>query len=132
MAFVVPTRVGPSAIEGIGAFAVQDISKGTIVWRFDPVIDRLYDPAALDTMHPVIRDFLMRYAYLHAKTGKYVLCCDNSRFVNHADDPNTQGEFPPGEHPEGVDRAVRDIRAGEEITCDYRTFDEDVALKLGG
>ncbi len=132
MGFVVPNRVGPSRIEGIGAFAVEDIPKGTVVWRFDPAIDRLYDPAELAGLHPVARDFLMRYAYLHAKTGKYVLCCDNSRFVNHADDPNTRGEFPPDGHPEGLDRAVRDIRAGEEITCDYRTFDEDAGLKLGG
>ncbi len=131
MAFVVPTRVGPSDIEGIGVFAVSDINKGTIVWRFDPALDRLYDPAELEAMHPVMRDFLMRYAYLHAKTGRYVLCCDNSRFVNHADDPNTRGEFPEDGHPEGIDRACRDIKAGEEITCDYNSFDEDVNLKLG-
>jgi uncharacterized protein len=28
--------------------------------------------------------------------------------------------------------AIRDILAGEEMTCDYRTFDAHVDLKLGG
>ena len=32
---------------------------------------------------------------------------------------------------EGHDVATRDIKKGEELTCDYRVFDADVALKLG-
>ncbi len=29
--------------------------------------------------------------YLHNRTGKYVACLDNARFMNHSDNPNTAG-----------------------------------------
>jgi SET domain-containing protein len=51
--------------------------------------------------------------------------------MNHAEDPNTAGVHEPGAI-EGYDVATRDIEAGEELTCDYRTFDAHVDLKLGG
>jgi SET domain-containing protein len=50
--------------------------------------------------------------------------------MNHADNPNTAGVHESGSI-EGFDVAMRDIAAGEELTCDYRTFDAHVDLKLG-
>ncbi|HSM59392.1 MAG TPA: SET domain-containing protein, partial [Longimicrobiales bacterium] len=42
---------------------------------------------------------------------------DNAKFMNHAIDPNCAD--PEGEYT--VTR--RHVRAGEELTCDYRSFD---------
>jgi hypothetical protein len=39
--------------------------------------------------------------------------------MNHSDDPNT-GQLNPD-----VEIALRDIEVGEELTCNYRTFDAD-------
>src|SRR3954469_1637143 len=37
---LVKTRLGPSTIHGIGVFADEDIPRGTIVWSFNPLIDK--------------------------------------------------------------------------------------------
>jgi SET domain-containing protein len=59
-----------------------------------------------------------------------VLCIDNARFMNHADEPNTAGVHTAGAI-DGYDVATRDISKGEELTCDYRLFDAEANLKRG-
>ncbi|HET6389377.1 SET domain-containing protein [Hyphomicrobium sp.] len=127
---MVKTRVGLSAIAGIGLFADEDIPMGTETWRFMPEFDRLLTQADIDSLPEPARSNILDHAYLDAASGLFVLCADNARFMNHADEPNTAGIHEPGAI-EGYDIAIRDIRAGEEMTCDYRTFDAHVGRKLG-
>jgi SET domain-containing protein len=127
---MVKTRLGPSDIAGIGLFAAEDISKGTVTWRFMPAYDRLLTQTDIDGLPEPARSNILDHVYLDAASGQFVLCADNARFMNHADDPNTAGIHEPGSI-EGFDVAIRDIAAGEELTCDYRTFDAHVDLKLG-
>jgi uncharacterized protein len=127
---MVKTLLGPSAIAGIGLFAAEDIPKGTVTWRFMEHFDRLLTEEDIESLPEVARAALLDHVYLHSPTGKFVLCADNARFMNHADEPNTEGVHEAGAI-EGYDVATRDIRAGEEITCDYRTFDAHVERKLG-
>ena len=131
MTYIVKTRIAASLIEGIGVFAAEDIPAGAVVWRFNPALDRLIDAAEIAALAPAERDFLARYAYLDTRLGRYVLCGDNARFCNHAADANTQGAYPDDGPEGGIDIAARDIREGDEITCDYRAFDGDAAAKLG-
>lgn len=128
---MVKTRLAPSAIAGIGLFAAEDIPQGTVTWRFMPEFDRLLSQEEIARLPDVARENLLDHVYLHADSGQFVLCADNARFMNHADDPNTEGVHVSGAI-EGYDVATRDIRAGEEMTCDYRTFDAHVDRKLGG
>ncbi|MFA5956471.1 SET domain-containing protein [Hyphomicrobium sp.] len=128
---MVKTRLGVSDIAGIGLFAAEDIPKGTETWRFMGDFDRLLTEDEIESLPEVARANLLDHVYLHEASGKFVLCADNARFMNHADIPNTEGVHEPGEI-EGYDIATRDILAGEEITCDYRTFDAHVDVKLGG
>jgi SET domain-containing protein len=127
---MVKTRLGPSDIAGIGLFAAEDIPKGTVTWRFMPAYDRLLTEADIDMLPEPARSNILDHVYLDATSNQFVLCADNARFMNHADDPNTAGVHEPGSI-EGFDVATRDIAAGEELTCDYRTFDAHVDLKLG-
>ena len=129
MTLRVRTTLAPSPIAGIGLFAAEDIPAGTITWAWDPALDRTHTEAELQRLDPAVRAFLDRYAYWEPSLNAYALCVDNARFMNHSDDPNTGGTydgFPPG----GADVALRDIKAGEEMTCDYRAFDRDAAAKL--
>jgi SET domain-containing protein len=128
---MVKTRLGLSDIAGIGLFADQDIPKGTVTWRFMADFDRLLKKAEIEGLPEPARSNLLDHTYLDPTSGLFVLCADNARFMNHADKPNTAGIHEPGAI-EGYDVAIRDIRAGEEMTCDYRTFDAHVDLKLGG
>jgi hypothetical protein len=127
---MVKTRLEPSPIAGIGLFADQDIKKGEVTWRFMAAYDRLLTETDIDNLPEPARSNVLDHAYLDATSGLFVLCADNARFMNHADDPNTAGVHEPGAI-EGYDIATRDIAAGEELTCDYRTFDAHVGVKLG-
>ena len=127
---MVKTRLGQSAIEGLGLFAEEDIAKGTITWRFVPGFDQTFSPAEIERLPEAARLELSRYTYLHSRTGKYVACLDNARFMNHSDNPNTEGGYN-GPDDEGFDIATRDIKKGEELTCDYTLFDAETPIKLG-
>jgi SET domain-containing protein len=127
----VKTRLGPSDIAGMGLFADQAIPKGTVTWRFMPGLDRLLTEDEMNALPEPARSSLLDHTYRDAASGLFVLCADNARFMNHAEDPNTAGVHEPCAI-EGYDVATRDIAAGEELTCDYRTFDAHVDFKLSG
>ncbi len=56
-------------------------------------------------------------------TWRFVLCADDARLMNHSDDPTVVGDYE-AEPVCGVDIAARDIEPGQELTCDYATFDK--------
>ena len=116
---LVPTYLAPSSIEGLGVFTRVPIRKGEMVWKFDRTFDQIIPVSTLQTALPHIQEFMERYTYpLPGDPHNFVvLDADEGRFMNHADEPNC--EFPPdGEHG----WALRDIAAGEELTCHYANF----------
>lgn len=119
---LVKTLMKESSIHGMGLFADQFIPEGTATWRFGPGIDRAIHPDRVEQMPEVSREWFVTYAYLDIRTGLYVLCADDARYMNHSDEPNVRGDYDL-DPVFGVDVAARDIQAGEELTCDYRTFD---------
>jgi SET domain-containing protein len=111
----VRTRLGISPIHGIGVFAVEPIAKGTVTWRLSEWDLQLTD-ADLGRMSPAAREAIKIHTYV--QDGRHVLCFDHGRFMNHSDAPNTDAASAE------VNYALRDIAAGEELTCDYRVFDQ--------
>ena len=96
---------------GYGVVATKFIPKGTITWALDD-LDRSFSKEQFESMKPLYMDILEKYCY-RDNQGRYVLCWDISRFVNHSFNSNcisTAYEF---------EIAVRDIHPGEELTDDY-------------
>ena len=120
---LVKTKIGPSAIEGIGLFAAEFIPKGTTVWEFKARFDVEMSKEEIDGLSPAAREQALKYTYLSKTKGTYILCSDDARFFNHSDDPNTTSINVDGR--ENRDVANRDIQEGEEITADYGAFDAD-------
>ena len=118
-----------SEIHGLGLFAHEFIPAGTPTWRFTPGVDVTIHPELLDGIPDPARHQFLTYAYLDIRTGLYVLCADDARFMNHSDDPAVRGDYE-REPVFGVDLAARDIEPGEELTCDYTTFDRVDREKL--
>ncbi|MBB5517820.1 SET domain-containing protein [Amphiplicatus metriothermophilus] len=120
---LVSTYVAPSAVEGVGVFAAEPIKKGTVIWRFEPEFDRLIPMDKYLSAPPYLKDLLDRYAYPSPdRPGFIVYEVDNGRFMNHSETPNTDfSDF-------GGARAIRDIEAGEELTCNYGDFFKDFEL----
>ena len=123
---LVKTRIGPSKIHGIVLFAEERITHGQIVWAFDDRFDKRIPVSQLPKLPKLVRVFLKTYGYEEINDGEHtiVLCGDHARHMNHSDRPNLiEAE---------VTFAARDIEPGEELTCNYFTFDLDARRKLSG
>jgi hypothetical protein len=127
---LIETRVASSAIHGLGLFAIKNVPRGTPIWKYQPGFDREFSPNQLTALPPEAQRHLRWFAYLDLLSGHWVLSGDHACFMNHASVPNTG--VPAGTLPPVVTVALRDIEAGEEITCDYFAFDAEAAAKLGG
>jgi SET domain-containing protein len=120
---LVKTEVRASPIHGLGVFVLEDIPNGTEVWRLDLRVDQIFNDSALASLPPITRDFIEYYGY---KTkGLTVLCADNTRYFNHSEKPNLECD-----HALGSDFARRDIKAGEELTHNYESIDDDSASDI--
>ena len=126
---LVPSELRPSPLHGIGLFASAPIARGTAVWRFAPGFDQEFDDAEIDRMEPHVRGFFDTYGYLDRTTKRLILCFDNARFTNHSESPNLRPDY--AQDPFGIDVALRDIDAGEELTLDYDDFEEGGRLWVG-
>jgi len=118
----VPTYVAPSPIAGVGLFAATDLPAGTVIWEFTEGVDWRISPAEFAAFPEPYRSRLRHYVY-EDDSGVFVLCGDNGKFMNHHDTPNC-------DDPEGAYTVTnRFVRAGEELTCDYRSFDRESRIK---
>jgi len=102
---------------GYGVFATRFIPKGTITWILDE-LDRKFDETYILSLDQIRQDSLFKYSF-RDRHGKYILCWDLARYVNHSFHANclpTAYDF---------EIAVRDIYPGEELTDDYACFNLD-------
>jgi uncharacterized protein len=123
---IIETYLASSSLHGLGVFTRGALTAGQTVSRFMPPFDIHFPADILSCLTPAERSYLKTYAYLSRFSRLYILPGDHDRFMNHRDDPNV------GMNPSGAAAmiALRDIAGGEELTCDYRTFDLEWAEKL--
>lgn len=98
--------LGVSKIHGIGVFAIRDIKKGANLINFENQI------VPIDGMDEKTLSVVLNRNILYKTTlmVEHPNCEINyTAFMNHSDDPNSDGVF-----------ALRDIKEGEEITENYR------------
>jgi SET domain-containing protein len=114
---LVKTYIKESTIPeaGLGCFAAEFIPKDTLIWIFNPSLDRDLSEHQLGGFSSLEKDFIKTYAYKH--NGYYYLCIDNGRFINHADNPNTYES-----KQMQATYALKDIAEGEEILSNYAEF----------
>lgn len=113
---LVKTKIGLSEIDGIGLFADEDIQKDTVVWDYNPIIDKVLTPEEVRGLPLITQEHLDKYSFFDR--GHYILCGDHAIFTNHSKNPNLGSTI-------DVSFALRDIKKGEEITDDYDTYDEE-------
>jgi hypothetical protein len=96
---------------GHGVVATRDIPAGTITWIYDE-LDREFTPEQIQSLHPLYAETMDKYCF-RSSSGNWIFCWDHAKFVNHSFRSNcmtTAYDF---------EIAIRDIRAGEELTDDY-------------
>lgn len=96
---------------GHGVIATRDIPKGTITWVQD-ALDREFTPEQVGALGPLFAPSLDRYCFRN-QHGRWVLCWDHARFVNHSFRSSCMSTA------YNFEIALRDIKAGEELTDDY-------------
>jgi hypothetical protein len=127
---LVPIEVRHSSIHGLGVFATAFVPKGTVIWQFDPGIDRHLPADWVRAQPPHVQRFVQAYAVLAMDQQSYTLTGDQTLFVNHS----PAGNMTP--HPriqmngEEVVVAARDIQVGEELTINYGEIDGADRAKL--
>ena len=105
---------------GRGVRAAKRIPKGTLTW-VRCGLDRVYTRAEVDTLGPLYRPIVERYAYVD-HLGRLIFCWDAGRHVNHNCHANSRALGPEAQI------AIRDIEAGEELSCDYGECNLDEPL----
>lgn len=100
-----------STTTGYGVFASEFIPAGTVTCvKHDP--DIVMDPTHQLLNHPIYRPLIDKYAHTDA-SGKRIPGWELGKYINHSCQSSTIRTG------YGFEIALRDIRAGEELTVDY-------------
>jgi uncharacterized protein len=103
-------RIGASKVSGRGAFAVQNITMGTVIERCP----------AIEVNDCDIGGELLNYVFYGQEETKRLVVMGNGMLFNHSSDPNVayyREETSLG--PELMLYALRDIEKGEELFYSY-------------
>ena len=109
MVLLVRTKVLRSGIHGRGLFADEDIPKNTVVWRFDPKVDKRVTSVAAGRRRFWRFD---HFSYFDRFQKSWVYNTDRAKWMNHSARPNLVDD-------KDCMRAGRRIRKGEEMTENY-------------
>ena len=110
-----------SPIQGVGAFALQDIPKGTRLIEYtgekitNAEADRRYDDESMRRHHTFLFVLNLRTVIDAAVGG------NESMYINHSCEPNCEAEITRGRI---WIQAIRNISDGMELTYDYQ-FEND-------
>lgn len=108
---------------GLGVFAAADIPKGTVVYVRDPLEVKLA-PREFNALDAAQKAAVEKYSYVDAQ-GHLIVSWDHAKYMNHSCDCNTIGTA------YGFEIAVRDIKAGEELTTEYGVLNIQLEYEIG-
>lgn len=107
---------------GYGVFATEDIPEGTLVYVKDPLEIEL-SPEQVEKEKPEMQAIIEKFSYIDER-GYRIISWDLGKYVNHCCNCNTISTG------YGFEIAIRDIKAGEEITDEYGLFNMDKEFQL--
>src|SRR3990167_8503134 len=102
-------KIAPSAIHGIGIFAIRDVPQGTKIWT---MTGEVFEAEDFTGFVEEVKNLICDY---HTFSDKFKMRFFSPNdffvpmaFMNHSETPNSKEYL-----------ALRDIKKGEEITEDY-------------
>lgn len=120
-------RIGLSRVHGVGVRAIRDIPAGTLVFRGESERAVWVSRAAVRRLPAAIRSLYEDFGMVWGDrigVPPTLNMLSVGWYVNHSEHPNVEAD------DNGRFVALRRIRAGEELTADYRTFvDEPLAFQ---
>lgn len=109
---VVKLQLRPSAVHGVGVFALRDIKKGETLYA--DIIPHQFDIpySKFKQLDSTIRDIVLSHFPLIVEGSHFMYPVTKmSAFLNHSDKPNYDAK---------KDVALKAIKAGDEVLEDYR------------
>lgn len=114
---LVRCEVRPSRLHGVGLFALEDIKAGTMTWRQDDRIDIRF-PFPMRSDYPkCVREHIEARSYKLNEEEFQRYPSDQAQFMNHSVNANCRYDA-----YQKADFAIRDIKAGQEITTNYYLY----------
>jgi len=112
----VQTYLAPSQIHGIGLFAAENISQGTVIWKFNPNIDKVITRKKFIRICREVDICTLKHLLnaTYKRRGKFYYITDNARFINHSVDG-----FNVALIDDYTEISIRDIKAHEELLENY-------------
>lgn len=107
---------------GYGVYATRDIPEGSIVYVKDS-LELIVTPTDYLLHTPEMKAVVDKYSYIDEK-GNRIISWDFAKYVNHCCNCNTISTG------YGFEIAIRDIKAGEQITDEYGIFNLDQEMTL--
>lgn len=109
-----PFELRPSLVSGIGLFTRRDIARGEDLWEYIEA-DIVFKKEVADI------EFRNRFG-VRDRNGWWVpsnpAAVSVWWYINHSDHPNIDNAY------DEKCVAIRDIRSGEELTCNYRKLND--------
>ena len=113
--FLINTYLNKSKIQGVGVFSNENVRQGQKIKEIKPEFEFRFDKTNLPKMPLAFANFIESHGYENNK-NEYVLSIDNEKYLNHSTDPSVDDD--------GI--ALKNIKVGDEITVDYRDFDDSI------
>ena len=112
----VKCRLGPSKIHGVGVFTLRDIYKDEKLYLLPNEKPHWYHipPGSMSKLFPEVKELILSQWASIINGSRFLSpndSCWMGLYINHDDNPNYQAD---------VDKSLRDIKKGEEITENYR------------
>jgi uncharacterized protein len=126
---LVTSYVSESPIHVCGLFAASRIPRGTPIWQFVSGFDHDFTPEQWAALPEPARGHTRHFCFVRKGDLHVILSGDHACFINHANDPTTGA--PANARLPVTTVALREIQAGEELTCNYWAYDADTPWKLG-
>jgi uncharacterized protein len=115
--FLIDTYLDKSKIQGVGVFAKENIKKGQLIKEVRPDFEIEFNKDNLPKMPLALAKLIDTHAYERELGSKIlVMGIDNEKYLNHSDDPSVDDEG----------YALKNIKIGDEITINYKDFDDSV------
>jgi len=114
--YKVEAKVATNPKMGLGLFAKEFISKGSVVWEFVDGLDIKISMNEFNARNNSQNEHFIKYGWIQkGEENFYYSSGDLSNFMNHSYDPNINGK-------EEVSVALRDIHIDEELFINYKDF----------
>jgi len=122
---LVKTKIGQSSIEGIGLFADEFITKGTIIWQYTPNFDLRFNDHEISHLPLKVQEYLKIYSWKSKTSDQYCFSSDNGKYFNHSSTNNNVLSYYEDAYNEVITKALRDIEINEELIDNYSSFEID-------